>query len=185
MESVQWRRPIRIVAVCLAGAVAIYWWWLGRLERSQDAPIQAAAKRYKVDPALIKAVVWRESRFHPNARGRSDEIGLMQIRDEAAHEWADDEHIANFQHEQCRDPRTNTLAGTWYLRKLLRRYAQADDPVPYALADYNAGRGNVLKWNAGPAATNSAIFVEQIGFPGTRAYIHAVVRRWTKYRARF
>ena len=46
------------------------------------------------------------------------------------------------------------MAGTWYLRKLLRRYPRADDPVVYALADYNAGRTHVLRWNKGPAATN-------------------------------
>ena len=56
-----------------------------------------------------------------------------------------------FAHEHCFDPGTNTLAGTWYLRKLMRRYAQTDNPLPYALADYNAGRGNVLKWNQGAA----------------------------------
>ena len=38
-------------------------------------------------------------------------------------------------------PGSNTLAGAWYLAKLLRRYPHADDPLSYALADYNAGRG--------------------------------------------
>lgn len=54
--------------------------------------------------------------------------------------------------------------------------------MPYALADYNAGRGNVLKWNDGAAATNSAVFIEQIGFPGTREYVAAVTWRHAFYR---
>jgi soluble lytic murein transglycosylase len=155
------------------------------LERSQNIPIRAAALKYGLDPALVKAVVWRESRFNPAARGKAREIGLMQLREEAAQEWADTEKIETFEHEHCVDPQTNTLAGTHYLKKLLKRYANTDNPVPYALADYNAGRGNVLKWNGGGAATNSALFIEQIGFPGTKAYVKAVMRRSLRYRIMF
>jgi peptidoglycan lytic transglycosylase len=182
---VNFRRSVLIAGLCVAGACVLYWWWEGRLERSQDGPIRAAAQRYRVDPALIKAIVWRESRFNPGARGRAQEIGLMQLQEEAAREWAEAEHVAGFEHEQCFDPRTNTLAGTWYLGKLLRRYSQADDPVPYALADYNAGRGNVLKWMHGPAATKSSLFLEQIGFPTTRDYVKSVMRRMAKYQTVF
>ena len=109
----------------------------------------------------------------------------MQIREVAAQEWADTERLANFEHEHCFNPVTNTLAGTWYLKKLLHRYGQTDNPVPYALADYNAGRGNVLKWNRGEAATNSAAFIEQIGFPGTQQYVRAVIKRCERYHVEF
>ncbi|MCX6890586.1 MAG: transglycosylase SLT domain-containing protein [Verrucomicrobia bacterium] len=89
-----WRRLLLVLfMVMLACLAAACWWWQGWLERSQDIPIRAAARRYKVEPALVKAVVWRESRFHPQARGRAQEIGLMQIRETAAQEWADAEHL--------------------------------------------------------------------------------------------
>ena len=183
------RRRLRLLLILLlvflGGGLALYWWGQGRLERSQDGPIRAAARRYDVEPALIKAVVWRESRFHPRAQGRAQEIGLMQLQEIAAQEWADAEHLEGFEHEHCFDPATNTLAGAWYLRKLLRRYARTDNPIPYALADYNAGRGNVLKWNGGSAATNSAAFRAQIGFPGTRDYVESVMRRYAHYRPIF
>jgi soluble lytic murein transglycosylase len=173
------------ILLLLAGAVGVGWWRQGWLERSQDGPIRAAGRRYGVDPALIKAVVWRESRFHPGARGKAGEIGLMQIQEIAAQEWADSEHLTKFQHEHCLNSVTNTLAGAYYLKKLLNRYRQTDDPIPYALADYNAGRGNLLKWTNGPAATNSAAFIEQIGFPGTKSYVQAVMQRYAKYRPEF
>ena len=105
----------------------------------------------------------------------------MQIREDAAQEWADAEHLPHFEHRDCVDPVTNTLAGTWYLKKLLRRYARTDNPIPYALADYNAGRGNVLKWNSGVAATNSEAFIEEIGFPMTKDYVQSVIRRYRTY----
>ena len=186
--SVKRRRPgllLILFLVLLTGGLAVYWWWRGWLERSQDGPIRAAAQRYAVAPALVKAIVWRESRFHPHARGRAQEIGLMQIREDAAQEWAVAEHLAGFDLVHCFDPGTNTLAGTWYLKKLLKRYARTDNPLPYALADYNAGRGNVLRWLAGAAATNSGAFTSQIGFPGTRDYVKTVMRRYERYRPEF
>ena len=162
--------------------------WLGReewLEHSHDGPIRAAAQRYGVEPALVKAVVWRESRFHPDVHGSSGELGLMQIREDAAFEWAYSEKDTNFVHELCLDPQTNVFAGTFYLAKLMKRYTKTDNPLPYALADYNAGRGNVLKWNNGEAATNSAAFMAQIGFPGTSNYVESVMERYENYRKTF
>src|SRR6266704_1919445 len=180
-----WSRTRLVLVLLVIGGAAAYWWWQGRLEQSQDGPIRAAARRYGVAPALIKAIVWRESRFNPVARGRAGEIGLMQLQEDAAREWADAEHVEGFEHEYCLDPGTNALAGAWYLKKLLKRYAQTDNPVPYALADYNAGRANVLKWKKDAAATNSEEFIAQIGFPSTRAYVRAVMRRYERYRPMF
>ena len=169
----------------LDAGVGGWFFYVYRREHSQDTFIRAAAARYGVDGALVKAVVWRESWFNPSVRGKAGEIGLMQIREPAAREWAEAERITGFQHEHILDPGSNTLCGTWYLAKLLRRYPQADDPVPYALADYNAGRGNVLKWNHGTAATNSQQFLAQMSFPGTRRYIETVTQRRERYREEF
>ena len=176
-------RYMLLFLFCLGTVFAVgLWWWNGRLERSQDVPIRAAAQRYGLDPALVKAVVWRESRFNPRARGRAQEIGLMQLREEAAQEWADAERIDGFEHEHCFDPGTNTMAGAFYLSKLLRRYSRTDNPAAYALADYNAGRANVLRWNKGEASTNSAAFLAQITFPGTREYVRSILHRRDRYR---
>jgi len=180
-NQVKWRPLFWMGVLLLIGGAVGYWYRKGQLERSQDTAIQAAAQRYGVEPALIKAVIWRESKFHAQARGRAGEIGLMQLREEAAQEWADAERVGGFEHEHCLDARTNTLAGTWYLKKLLKRYQQTDNPVAYALADYNAGRGNVLKWANGACATNSAAFLEQIAFPGTREYVRSILERREKY----
>jgi soluble lytic murein transglycosylase len=182
---VNWRRFLVVLILLLLGGIGGYWWWQYRLDHSQDVPIRAAALHYGVEPALVKAIVWRESHFNPRARGLARELGLMQLRSDAALEWAAAEQVSGFDHSQCLDPATNTLAGTWYLRRLLKRYAQTDNPLPYALADYNAGRGNVLKWNKDAAATNSAAFIGQIGFPGTRAYVRAVIKRYEHYRPIF
>jgi soluble lytic murein transglycosylase len=177
-------KPMRrlYLLACVVLALVFYRGCLYWREHRFDAEIAAAAVRYQVDPALVKAVVWQESRFNPHDRGGAGELGLMQVRETAAWEWASAEHIAGFEHAACLDPATNTLAGTWYLKRMLLRYKQADNPLPYALADYNAGRGNVLKWRTGAAMTNSAAFLDQIGFPGTRAYVASVVKRYHHYQ---
>jgi soluble lytic murein transglycosylase len=181
------RRIIIAIALLLLLAAAIgYWRWYEWRDHSQDVPILAAARRYAVDPALVKAIVWRESRFNPAARGSRGEIGLMQIiPSAAAKDWAAAERLAPLPTNSLLNPATNTLVGAWYLEKLLKRYVHTDNPLPYAIADYNAGRGNALKWQHGSAATNSAAFLAQINFPGTKSYVRSVLRRYEHYRPIF
>lgn len=180
------KRWFAIALLLVLAAIIGYWRWYVWRDHSQDAPILAAARRYAVDPALVKAIVWRESRFNPRARGSRGELGLMQIIPAAAaRDWADTSHLPPPAPEILFDPATNTLIGAWYLDKLLKRYSRADDPLPYAIADYNAGRGNVLKWQHGPAATNSAAFLAQIAFPSTKSYVRSVMRRYQHYRPIF
>ncbi len=180
------RRWYLLVAVLLtADLVGLAIWLRWRREHRFDAHIRLAADRYRVDPALVKAVVWRESRFQSNVRGKAGEIGLMQIRDLAAREWAEAENLSHFDHEHIVDPGSNTLAGTWYLAKMLKRYRHTDDPVPYALADYNAGRTKVLEWLRGEAETNSAAFLQQMDYPGTRRYIERITTARERFRRDF
>lgn len=181
-----WPRLITWLAgglVFLLTAIGLIdWWYQKHKEQRFDRLILRLSQHYDVDPALVKAVVWRESKFNPKVRGRAGEIGLMQIRSLAAQEWAQAEIRRRSFEGNLFEPETNLRVGTWYLGKLLKRYARTDYPVPYALADYNAGRSNLLRWNKGPAQTNSAVFVSQIGFPGTKDYVRAVLERSAKYR---
>jgi len=126
-------------------------------------------------------------RIRDHITGKLAHAGLsdITIRKDAAEEWAGAEHVHLFTHFQMLDPVKNTQAGTWYLRKLLWRYAQTDNPLPYALADYNAGRTHVLQWNKGAAATNSIVFMAQITYPSTRKYVQSVVERYRHYRPIF
>lgn len=180
-----------VIVVLLLGVLNFAAWWSyrHRQEHRFDAEIRTAAGRYGVAPALVKAVVWKESRFDPRARGRAGEIGLMQLMEDTAFEWAGSQRLTNFAHEQALHPGTNTLAGTYYLGKALRRYLKTDNPLPYALADYNAGRRNVLRWmsatNAPQARTNSAQFLAAMTYPGTRQYVEQILERRRRYEPHF
>jgi soluble lytic murein transglycosylase len=173
-----------VVAVLLLAFVARQW-RLTHLESSQDKNILAASRKYGVDPALVKAVIWQESRFDPDARGSKGEVGLMQIMPDTASDWAGAQRLPVISKLTLHNPARNIDCGTWYLGKLLRRYPATDNPLPFALADYNAGRGNVLKWMKGSAVTNSATFTDSIAFPSTREYVRSVMERRLKYQAQF
>src|SRR2546430_17704937 len=80
-------------------------------EHSQDENILAAAHKYGMDPALVKAVVWRESRFNPHIRGQVGEIGLMQVGEAAGQEKAGPGRVFFFGHKELFDPAKKTNAG--------------------------------------------------------------------------
>jgi soluble lytic murein transglycosylase len=175
-----------LFGIILLGGIAT--WvegWRSYREHSQDAVILAASAKYGVDPALVKAVVWRESWFNPNAKGSSGEVGLMQIMKDTANDWATAERFTLFTHSQLYNPAKNTECGAWYLRRMLTRYRHTDNPVIYALAAYNAGPTRVTKWSKGTAVTNSMAFLREMDFPGTKKYVESVTQRYQHYRQSF
>lgn len=172
---------IVVFFLLIEGPILVVHWYRNRRDHSQDALIYAAAQRYQLEPALVKALVWRESCFDVRAQGRAGEIGLMQIRAPAASEWVQAERVRKFDMSHLFDPRTNLTAGCWYLSKLLKRYQKTDNPIVYALADYNAGRTHVLRWKQGPASSNSVAFLQKMDFPGTQQYVESILARRNKY----
>jgi len=182
-QSNLWTAVFLAVIVGLCGFLG--WFLKVRPTGRYDEHIKAAARRYNLDPALIKAVIWQESKFKAHVRGRAGEIGLMQVREDAAFEWADAEKLTSFRHEEITDPEKNILCGSYYLSKLMKRYTATDNPIPYALADYNAGRTHVLRWNKGAAKTNSAAFLAQMDYPGTRQYAINVMKQRETYKGSF
>ncbi len=83
------------------------------------------------------------------------------------------------------DPKVNIEVGTWYLRRALDHWSEKDDPVPFALAEYNAGRGRVHRWMKGfrPGLHGGCQgFAGRDGFSGTKNYIAAIIARSDFYR---
>ena len=160
--------------------------WLEKKQFSYfDRTIIQSAQAYALEPALIKAVIWKESQFDAFATGSAGEIGLMQLTDAAAFEWADASKIATFEPEHLYHPSTNTLAGCYYLAKMIKGFPKCDDPIPFALASYNAGRSQVLRWSQGNGTTNATAFIEQIGFPSTKRYVQSILKERRRFEADF
>lgn len=181
-------RPLLILAallLALATALALRWRWRHWQSHQHDPLIRAVATQHGLPPELVKAVVWRESRFHAAALGSKGEFGLMQVTGDAAQEWADARRDRSFRPQHLLNPATNLHAGSFYLAKVARRYKATDLPHAFALADYNAGRANVLRWMKGPALTNSQAFLQSITYPGTRDYVRAILAQANAYKPDF
>jgi soluble lytic murein transglycosylase len=150
-----------------------------------DSLIVKVGKKYGVDPMLIKAVVWRESAFRPEKVGKHGERGLMQIMPAAAGDWARQNKRPTFVPTDLFSPQVNIEAGTWYLKKSLQHYTTKDDPITFALAEYNAGKSRVDKWvgdsNQGANATAGDLR-DSISFPATRDYVDAITDRYHFYQ---
>ncbi|HXX40707.1 MAG TPA: lytic transglycosylase domain-containing protein [Chthoniobacterales bacterium] len=148
--------------------------------------IVSVAAEYHLDPMLLKAVTWRESRFDPKKYGTAGERGLMQLREKAADEWARERKINNFQGDRLFDPRTNLEAGAWYLRRALDHWENQSDPLPFALAEYNAGASRVQRWAGGNegGAISKTDFLNRIDFRATRNYIDSIIERYEFYKRR-
>jgi peptidoglycan lytic transglycosylase len=166
-------------------AYTFYEWISPARFRQYDALIRSVAAEQHLDPMLVKAVVWRESRFDPRKRGNAGERGLMQVSEKAASEWAQENRIDNFQPDQLYDPRTNLEAGAWYLQRALDHWQDQAEPLSFALAEYNAGASRAQRWADGkdPAASGDE-FRRKIEFPGTRSYVNSIIARYKFYKRR-
>lgn len=157
---------------------------LGRYSKF-DGLVRDAAKKHGVDPVLIKALIWRESAFHPDKVGTVGERGLMQVGEAAATDWARARKIETFIPTDLFEPRTNVDAGTWYLGRAMEKWKAKDDPVPFALAEYNAGASRVERWVAATgvgAQADARDLIHAIDFPSTRRYVEEIMARAEFYR---
>src|SRR3954453_23506526 len=85
----------------------VYEWMSPARFQHYDRMIRTVALEHQVDPMLVKAVVWRESRFDPAKNGSRAGRGLMTVSEQAANEWAHENKVSGFHVEQLFDPKTN------------------------------------------------------------------------------
>ena len=109
-----------------------------------EAIIRGHARNYDLQPALLAAVIYQESKFRPHVRSPQGAIGLMQLLPSTAHGIALRTGGSRFRADDLYDPEINIRYGSWYLRHLLDKYGDEET----ALAAYNAGQANVDRWRA-------------------------------------
>ena len=145
--------------------------------RHDDIIRQQAARKH-LDPSLIAAVIYAESKF--DARDSSTGAkGLMQIQPDTARFIAQRSGGTAFTVADLSDPQTNISYGSYYLRYLLDRY---DDNATLALAAYNGGETNVDDWVRRAGRGRAGFRATDIPFAETRAYVDRVLQARQDYR---
>jgi soluble lytic murein transglycosylase len=179
-----------MIACGLALAAAVLYGVFGSrgrelLERSQyplryPAIVRTHARNYDLDPALLAAVIYSESRFRPHVRSARGAIGLMQLLPSTAEGIATRTGGTRFVPSDLDDPELNVRYGAWYLRYLRRHYAARPDAMQLALAAYNAGMANVDSWVA-ETPKNRPLVIPS-AFAETSAYLDGVAHARRVYR---
>ncbi len=138
--------------------------------------LREAAERQRLDPALVAAIVRRESQFDREVASPANAIGLMQILPRTGSELARRSGLPDFEAGQLRVAEVNLRLGTLYLRELLDRNGGALAP---ALISYNAGPHRYARWREFPEfSADAELLVERIPFTETRIYVKTI----TAYR---
>ncbi|MCK6418817.1 MAG: lytic transglycosylase domain-containing protein [Alphaproteobacteria bacterium] len=157
---------------------------LGRDLHAQTAahvlPVKGWMKKtdYKIDPALVHAIVNQESRFNARAKSPKGAQGLMQILPGTARDVIGKKRINLF------EPHTNLKIGQRYLQTLLEDQSVQGDLTALLMA-YNAGPGNLARWRTNMADIDDPLlFIEMIPISETRAYVERVMAGYWLYRLR-
>ena len=164
-----------VVAAALAAAFAYVnstepaWYVRLRYPLDYQAIVRGHSRNYHLDPVLLAAVIYQESKFRAHARSSSGAVGLMQLLPSTAEGIAVHTGGTKFRVSDLDDPEINVRYGSWYLRHLLDKYG--DERT--ALAAYNAGQENVDHWRAEGKG---------IEFAETRHYVKRVEHLKTLYR---
>lgn len=155
--------------------------WYARLvyPLRYDEAIRTSARRNGLDPALIAAVIYRESHFRPATSSSMGAVGLMQVMPSTAEEIARSTGGKDFVIGDLSDPSVNVAYGSYYLRSLLDRYGGS---TVAAVAAYNAGQGNVDDWVSAARARGQELRVSDIAFGETRDYVRDVLSLRSIYR---
>ena len=140
---------------------------------------QSAEKH--LDPALVAAVIYAETRFRPRTSPTGAE-GLMQIEPATAKFLAHRSGGYAFNVTDLGTPSVNIAYGSYYLRYLLNLYRGSK---VLALAAYNGGETNVDNWLTSARAQHRHLTINTIPIPQTRAYVTEVLSKQRAYRSQY
>ena len=135
-----------VLGLCLAGLFIMFSFVIFNVNKALKfyPVIEQYSLQYKVDPLLITAIMKVESNFNPDAKSKKGAIGLMQLMPSTAKEVAEKYlNIQSFKEQDLYNSEQNIKLGVYYVKILSDMF---NNNLNLVLASYNAGLGNVQKW---------------------------------------
>lgn len=136
------------------------------------------SEEYNVDPYIVYSIIRVESKFNPFAQSGKGAKGLMQITPQTGEYIAKLLNVDEYDEEQLFQPSTNIKFGVFYFSKL---YKDFNNNLDCALAAYNGGRGNVLKWLDSQENGDNYLDIDNIPFEETKNYVKRVKNMYKLY----
>ncbi len=167
-----------IFILLLLFASQLDWFWRLIYPLKYEDIIRSYSREHDLDPYLVSAVIFVESKFIPGAVSHKGAMGLMQIMPQTGNWIAEQLQYSDFEKAQLFNPEVNICFGTWYLNNLIKEFG--NDPV-IVLAAYNAGRGNVKKWLK-EEWDGQHQSLEQLPYQETREYIKQILTVYSYYK---
>jgi len=152
---------------------------------SYPVPAWQPDNGYRVDRALLYAIIRQESGFNPKAKSHAGASGLMQLMPRTASFIANDRRYRTHKRKKLFEPEVNLMMGQKYVNILLEeRYINRD--LFLMVAAWNGGPGNLRKWRRRiKHQDDPLLFIESIPAPETRIFIERVLTNLWIYRHRF
>lgn len=134
--------------------------------------IEKYSTEYSVDPLLVTAIIKVESNFNPEAKSKKGAVGLMQLMPQTAKDVARKYlYLNNFDENKLYEPDYNIKLGVYYIKILSDMF---NNNLNLVLASYNAGLGNVQKWQQeNPIIEYDS---EEMPFKETKNYVSKINR---------
>ena len=137
------------------------------------------SSEYELDPYLVFAVIWVESKFDSRATSRRGARGLMQIVPTTGSWVAEKMGLKGYNDDSLYDPDINIRIGCWYINYLKELYF---GDMNLALAAYNGGSGNVRKWLNDPRYSRDGKTLEDIPFKEIKNFVNRVWHAYNRYK---
>jgi soluble lytic murein transglycosylase len=146
-----------------------------------DLIVPQAEKR-GLEPLLFCALIWQESWWDPFATSSYPARGLTQFIEPTAEWVAEELGLTDFQHTDLYRPVVSVEFGGWYLEWIME---YEEGSMFRTLAQYNAGPGNVARWHRDGEVTDIDLFVEEVDFAQTQAFIYRIYDHYWVYRTAY
>ena len=153
-------------------------------DQNLSSLIDAAARKYNVDPKLVSAVAEVESGGDQDAASSAGAVGVMQLMPDTAEWIAGKLRIDNYGFDMMEEPKYNVRFGCWYLNYLSTLFN--GNPLCVVCA-YHAGQGEIASWLANPLYSTDGVTLNADNLPEgpTKQYAGRVIRDYGIYQAKY